>query len=424
VATDASGHIAVGGRFLNKADFGGGEVTSQGTSFDSFVTKLDPDGKPLWSRTFSCSRSDQLRGLAIDRTGSVVAAGFFIGTIDLGTGPLPGSKSDFFAMYVVKYAADGTLLWARTFPTLDGGSVYPRRLAVDPDGNILIVGEMGLKADFGGGVLDTGSIDTALILKLSPSGGHLFSKLIGDGRSFRGEAEAVVSTPDRDVVIAGSAIASAGVVDLGGGPMPVPGTGRNPFVLRYTATGSFKSARLLAGDTIYTQGIGIGVYPNGDVLLSGSLTGTLDCGGGGLLQSARSAAYVARYTSGGEPVWCKGFPSAAGLVQAHAVGIDSAGRAVVVGEFSDTVSFGGPTLRAQGGSDLFLFKLAGDGSHLWSRAYGSSEPSDRALDVAVDPRDSTVAVGSFTGTLDVDGTVLTSGQGGAGSGALLLKLTP
>lgn len=421
-ATDAAGHIVVGGRFYGRADLGGGEVTAPGTQSDAFVIKLGPNGKALWARTATGPAHNLVWDLAVDKAGSIIAVGYSLGTIDFGTGPLPGSEPGFAASFVVKYAADGTLLWARTFSTLGLGDNKARSVTVDAEDNLLITGSLESKVDFGGGAIDPGVFDGTFLVKLAPDGRHLLSRLVGPASGFRGEVNQIRVAPDGDLLLAGSAL---GTVDLGGGPIPVDGTDRHAFFLRLGQAGTYKLARLLGRDrSSVSVGSNLAVDRDGDLLLTGYFTGSLDCGGGQRFESPRNALYIARYTASGEHRWSRGVPSAAGHILPGGLALDSASRVVVGGEYTDVVSFDPPLPRVQSQKNLFLLKLDRDGSSLWSRGYGPASGAATTLDVAVDPADHTIAVGSFNGTIDFSGTSLTSGDSGKSDGLFVAKLSP
>lgn len=84
---------------------------------------------------------------------------------------------------------------------------------------------------------------------------------------------------------------------------------------------------------------------------------------------------------------------------ANAVAVDDAGAVYVTGELEGEVSFGGATLPAAGGPDLFVLKLAPDGAIAWQKRFGDASPQ-AGLAIAV--RGGRVYVaGRTAGTLDL-----------------------
>ena len=104
LATDASG-VYVGG--LTNGAFAG--QTSSGSS-DAFLLKYESNGTLVWTHQFGTAAIDNLNALATDASG-VYAAGATYGA-------LPGQTNlgDTDA-FLLKYDADGTLLWTNEFGT-------------------------------------------------------------------------------------------------------------------------------------------------------------------------------------------------------------------------------------------------------------------------------------------------------------------
>lgn len=422
VAADATGGFAVGGRFFQELRLGSATFTAPGTQSDALVTRHAADGKLLWARVGTGAALDAVTGIAVDRAGNVIAVGFTQGSVDFGQGPLPGATPNFQSTFVVKYAPDGALLWAREFPNTGPGGNLARAVTVDAEDNVIVVGTFEAKVDFGGGPLEAAVSLSTYVLKLSPDGRHLLSRLVGPPSGLRGTVRAVRVAPDGDLLFAGSAL---GTVDFGGGPIAVDGTVNHAFFARYSPAVAYKTARLFGTEsTSSSHGSGLAVDRDGDILITGAFSGSIDCGTGPLPGVTRSAMFIGRYTRDGAHRWSHVFTSPTGVVDANALALDSAGRALVGGSFVDTVDFGVPLPSAKADADPFLLKLDRDGGHLWSRSYASTGGAARVTSVAVGPDDSTLAVGIVDSQLDVGGTALTGGSDGQREGAFLIKLSP
>ncbi len=166
IALDPTGNSLVTGWFTDSATFGAGEpnetrLTAVGSedafvaNDDVFVAKYAPDGSLLWAK--QASGHGVGVGVAVDADGNGLVTGGFSGSVTFGAGEpnetllLTWGDSDIF---VAKYAADGSLLWAKqagstpaTAEVGDGAS----RIAVDADGNGLVTGWFRGWAIFGAG---------------------------------------------------------------------------------------------------------------------------------------------------------------------------------------------------------------------------------------------------------------------------------
>jgi len=115
--------------------------------------------------------------VAVGPDDAPVVVGYFTDACDFGDGSTPSNgKRD---LYIAKYQVDGALDWVRTFGAEEND--YARAVDVDQSGNAFITGEFRKAVDFGGGPM-TGDRTNGehYLVKLSPAGGHLWSKSFGD----------------------------------------------------------------------------------------------------------------------------------------------------------------------------------------------------------------------------------------------------
>ncbi len=131
IAVDGSDNVLVGGIFAGVVDFGSGPLSlPPGTCPDEawcktagFVTKLDPQGRPLWSLERGPMRA--LSGIATDSRDNVVISG-----------ALPGGVSPFRVSLLAKLAPDGAEIWRR-FEWPETGLGAGHGVAVDSCDNVL-----------------------------------------------------------------------------------------------------------------------------------------------------------------------------------------------------------------------------------------------------------------------------------------------
>lgn len=108
------------------------------------------------------------------------------------------------------------------------------------------------------------------------------------------------------------------------------------------------------------------------------------------------------------PYWAHAF-GGLGPDQLVDVVCDAAGDIYATGEFSNSFTFDGQTVVAQGATDAIVLKVNSSGDLQWMVSAGGAD-LDRGVSIAV--RNGAVAVtGHYTGTADLFGTALTS-QGG------------
>jgi hypothetical protein len=179
-------------------------------------------------------------------------------------------------------------------------------------------------------------------------------------------------------------------------------------VAKYSASdGSHVWSRRFGG-TSSDEGLGVAVDSGGNVVVTGTFRGTVDFGGGPLTGAGFSDIFVAKYSaSDGSHIWSRRSGGPASDLS-RGVALDSGGNVVVTGGFRGTVDFGGGSFASAGKDDIFVATYsASDGSHVWSRRFGGTS-FDEGLGVAVDSGGRVVVTGNFSETVDFGGVPLTS----------------
>lgn len=144
------------------------------------------------------------------------------------------------------------------------------------------------------------------------------------------------------------------------------------------------------GDVLWSKRLGnaganidpkIAADSDGNITMCGTFSGSIDFGGGSIPSVGGADLFVAKFDKDGSHVWSKGFGSASNEYIKR-IEVDASGDILVAGEFSGSFTFGGSMLTSSGLTDIFLAKLAaGDGSHLWSQRFGDipGKPANEQL---------------------------------------------
>ncbi|WP_437954561.1 hypothetical protein WME76_23590 [Sorangium sp. So ce119] len=195
---DAAGNIALTGPTDRHAFRSTDEHRG---AFDVFVVKLDPSGKPIWSRIFGGTaavhtENGMQRGtaVAIDCSGAVYVTGTFqkdlvLGSLPVLTNVAPAAEED--DMFVARLSADrGEPEWARALG--DTGVQLSASIGADRGSNVVIGGTLVDDAastgiDFGGGMKHGTSLPDGtayqpdfFAAKYAPDGEYLWSTRVGD----------------------------------------------------------------------------------------------------------------------------------------------------------------------------------------------------------------------------------------------------
>jgi hypothetical protein len=413
VAFDSSGNMYATGYFQGTVNFGCGSLSSNGTSYpDAFLTKYSSTGVCLWSKSFGGGLDDKGYSVAVDSSDNVIVVGYFGGTADFGGGPVTGQRG--YNIFVAKYAADGTYQWAKTFGSSSGGSNIAYGVAVDSGGNVAITGTFQNTVDFGGGPITAAGLYRGIfVVKLSASGVHLWSK--GFGGVYDDYGWGVAFDANGNLVVTGQFQDS---VDFGGGTL-TPSGGDDIFLVKYSPNGSHIWSKRF-GDTANQEALAIAMDSSGNIVIVGSLMGTVDFGGGPLTDPSTfyPDMFVAKLSSAGDQVWSKRF-GGSNSDQARGVAIDSSGNVIITGYIFGAVDFGGGPL-SNTGLSTFVAKYSGSGVYLWSRAFPGTA-SNQGNAAAIDRNGNVGATGWLQGTVDFgQGSISSAG----GLDGFVLKLGP
>ncbi len=347
VAVDTAGNLAVGGSFSGAVDFdpalGTASLVAQGSG-DGFVVRFDAAGGYLWSERFGGLGEDAVRDVAVDAAGSVLAVGEtetiweergfvakrdsfglplwtvgFAGsgestatsvavtadgaaivggeyewTVDLGGVLLTSMGQE--DGFVVRYAADGTVDWARAVGGLGEDSVAG--VATGLDGSIVVVGEvesvtpppMTPTGWYGHDDWDDDR-EQGFVMKLDAAGGDLWSLSLPSSRE---AAAASVAVDALGGITVGGSFSGTIAFDSAGAATFTADGYENGFVAHYDAAGSFVWATPFGGGNAEVDAVAVDA--SGQVLVgstggiwAGAFLTELDAGG----LVVRSDAFVA-----------------------------------------------------------------------------------------------------------------------------------
>jgi hypothetical protein len=217
------------------------------------------------------------------------------------------------------------------------------------------------------------------------------------------KAHDVVISDDWSVV----AGAHSGTVDYGYGTMDGQG-GRDVLTLWVHRDG-YVSWSAVYGGPGDEEALAVARGPV-DGMFAGYSTGGIDLGGGAVDTAGGEDVLVMALDFDGTVAW-GGLYGGPGNDRAWAAGYDADNdRAVIGGEFSESIDFGGDARTTAGGRAGFLAAFDADGSHRWDVAMaGSGSATVRSL--AVGSGGDVFVAGWFSGSIDFGDGPLTSAGG-------------
>lgn len=358
MAMDAAGNTYAVGSIFGTADFDPGPGTYNLTaagSYDVFVSKMDASGNLVWARILGGSKYDQGFGIAVDPSGNVYTTGRFIGTADFDPGAatynLTAPGVGYSNIFISKLNSNGDFVSALSIgnTTEDVGE----SISVDASGNVHVLGTFSNTVDFDPG---TGSFNLSgnnsqiFILKINTGGGFIWARAITG--LYQSYPQAITLDPAGNVYTTGSWYASTMDFDPGPGvyTLTPAASSTDMFISKLDINGNFVWAKRIGG--IYTdEGEDIELDNSGNVLITGKYAATVD------------------------------FDPGAGV--------------------SDMTA-------AEPTGDIFLLKLANDGTYVWSKTMGGvgmtpfSSNENRGQAITSDAAGNIFITGKFSSLGDFD----------------------
>jgi fibronectin type 3 domain-containing protein len=399
LAVDPLGNSVVVGSFQRTVSFGGASLTSAGAG-DVFVVKYSATGQHLWSQRFGGTADDVAQGVAVDAAGNVFVTGYFTGSASFGGATLTAvGQTDIF---LAKYSSAGVHQWSAGYGGFNPDRGYS--VAVDAGGSVVIAGYLVGTVDFGGGPLTSAGLADAFLAKFSSAGAHQWSRRFGGASSDIAETVAVDATGN--IAAAGYFQGSA---DFGGGALTSAG-GNDAFTARYDANGNHLWSRAWGGASD-DRATGVAVDGAGSVLTTGTFTGSVSFGGPLLPNTGGADIFVVKTLASGAHSWSKGFGTGASVPESsNAVAVDGSGNVLLTGSIVGGVDFGGGPLNGNGSYDAFVTKLRSDSTHVWSKRYGALY-DDRGWGIAADPTGNVYVTGDYYLSIDFGGGALVNEAG-------------
>jgi Secretion system C-terminal sorting domain/Beta-propeller repeat len=209
-ATDGSGNVYMTGGFSSASiTFGTITLTNAASGYmDMFIVKYDANGNVLWAKSAGGSNTDGPGSIATDGSGNVYVIGTFrSSSITFGTITLTFAGG-MGDMFIVKYDSSGTVLWA----TSAGGSDYdnPHGIATDGGGNVYVTGGfLSPSITFGTTTLTnaTSGYEDMFIVKYTASGNVLWAKRAGGSSNDMGYS--IATDGSGNVFVTGSFLSSS-----------------------------------------------------------------------------------------------------------------------------------------------------------------------------------------------------------------------
>lgn len=373
-------------------------------------------GDALWAKsTVEGQESSFFYTTETDSNGDVYAVGWVRenNEYNFGNGvTVTGNGANFNAV-IVKYNSSGNALWARS--TTQGPNLSRfYDLAVDPTGNVYVVGQIydnGVYG-FGDGVTVQGSYTdpyepgNALIVKYNSSGKALWARSTTTAPGFS-DFGGVATDSTGNVYAVGTITGnndysfSASVTVKGNAATD------NPVLIKYSSTGDAVWAKSVETAPDTSQFNGLAVDPTGNIYVAGFVKSAGNFGfGNGVTVAGKSADYnvlAVKYNSSGVAQWARSTEVAPDSSGFSNIAIDAAGNFYATGYIinNNLFDFGNNTTVSGAASlslNALLVKYNAEGKAQWARSTETAGDVSEFGGVATDAAGNVYVSGNMSGT--------------------------
>jgi hypothetical protein len=371
-----------------------------------FVTKLDAAGNVTWSKSASGTSYNEASAVATDLSGNVFVAGSFSNSSIL-FGATTLSNAGATDLFIVKYDASGTELWANGAGGANAEGVTS--IAADVFGNVFIAGSFySSTLSFGSLTLNVGGYSDAFLAKYNSSGTVLWAN--GAGGTSYDAANSVATDALGNAYLAGSFNSSQISFNTPGFNLINFSTPEyDIFISKYDPAGNVTWSKK-EGGTLSDYAYSIAVNTSGNFFLAGYFnSASLALDTFNLANTGLADLFVAKHDTSNSVLWVKGATGTSNDY-GYAVTVDNSDNVYVAGAFqSSTLDFSASTISISAGMDMFLAKLPGGANALVEFTEGnelSAFPNPANNNVTIQ----TQTIAGRIDLFDMTGRIVTSQQ--------------
>lgn len=336
IAVGNDGSIYVTGTFINQAQFGNVQLTSQNDSLEIFVTKLDPSGEVIWAKSCGGNGNDLSHGIAVDYTGNVFITGQFRFSASFGLNSINsmiGSDGNAtYDVFVAKLNSEGDWQWVRK----GAGPDQDRGLSIttDPYGNVFVCGQFTDDIVFED--MHTNTVDNAgFLIKFDNDGNELWFIQLSASQTLCND---VTADEGGNIYLTGDYIGQLMILDESAPDFIPYNFNYNVFLIKVSGDGIVLWA---TGDGSDSQlaSRAISISADGSIYIGG----TFRCVfsemseelGEGLFNSVGFRdVFLSKFSATGQRVWCRQFGGPGDDFCGGVAAVHNADRPVIVGSFN------------------------------------------------------------------------------------------
>jgi len=349
LATDDEGNIYVAGNFNESIILDDIQLTSESTTWPSFLAKLDPQGNVLWAQAID-AYATSITGIKV-KGDYFYLVGNYVDTngFNLGTFPIDAAESD---MFIAKFTLNGTAIWAHNLNA--GTSVNATSLDADAVGNVYVSGSANGNVILNGETIEGYGQNDGILLKFNSDGVLSWGRTFG---SEGGDTTTNVKADDSGNIYVSTA-AEASPFIINNQTIELYGM-RNHIITKLDALGNYIWTKLVGGN-IYDIFNSLELDSQGGIYATGHSFSTFFYENGQEEPFPVNSHHfvVLHMTAQGEVQWIK-TNSVSSNSELYGMAMSNANELYVCGAYTDNIDLDGLTANSPVFSAV-IAKLTGE----------------------------------------------------------------
>ncbi|MBI4649295.1 MAG: T9SS type A sorting domain-containing protein, partial [Bacteroidia bacterium] len=392
VCSDNVGNIIITGEYIGSAIFGYILIQTSSPFGGTFISKLDSIGNFLWTKHGFGTAGAAIISSITNENQDVYSVGYFYEIFYIGNDTLVSQgNSD---IMVIKNDKFGNFCWIKTLNSL--GQFYAKYIGIDLDGYIYIGGGFEDTLSINGYELISAGNDDAFIAKLDTNGNCKWIKNVCSGVLDDGIYSMKVDHQGF-IFLTGSFNDEAYFGDT----LLISNGSTDGFILKADSSGTIEWVNSFGGISL-DGGYSICFDNNNNIYVEGVFNESAVFGDTTLTCISNIDFSISKLNSSGEFLWTKQMVIPFSLVDdfyINSITSDLDNGIIITGWFKGTMMYEDISLASIGGYDIFVLKIASDGSPLWAmQAGGNATSGDYSRSIARSPEGELYITGRFYDT--------------------------
>ncbi len=320
---------------------------------DSYIMKLDSDGKEQWTKLFGTTEEDQGYAVHISSDGFIYITGETSGNLNnqihSGVSNDEINNSGKADIFVIKLNSDGTEIWTKIYGSKRDDLAWWSE--IDENNNLYLFGET--HGNLNGEINNSEGLEDGFVMKVDSDGNQLWTSLVGT--RFNEEFFDIAISNDGFLYVVGE------TSDDGRKSPNGISNSDDILITKLDTDGKIIWTKSFGKDSSDEVGYSIEIDSNGSLYVGGRTNGNLN----DAQNNGDYDAFLMKLDSEGNEIWTKLYGSDS--YESGGLKIREDGYIYYAGTTNGNLN----GIQNNGDADAFLMKLDSEGNEIWTKLFGS-----------------------------------------------------